>query len=146
MQRTALWSGVLGGLVLTLSLLGSGATAATSSTVTPVPGGGVITYHLPEGHVYRLRAQEGAQPEDVSLALNALAPGSEDDWLNVSPDGEWLLLSTDRFDPQCAGWPCLARIQADLSAGEVVRADGGVIPAQAGPRPPYTRCGACGTG
>ncbi|HVO71205.1 MAG TPA: hypothetical protein VMT24_14240 [Aggregatilineaceae bacterium] len=121
-QRASVWSGVLSGLVLTLSLLGSAATAAPSSMATPMPGGGVITYHLPEGHVYRLRAQEGAQPEDVSLALNALAPGSEDDWLSISPDGAWLLLSTDRFDPQCAGWPCLALIQADLSAGEVVRA------------------------
>ena len=97
--------------------------------VGPASGtSGVITYTLESsGHVYRIAAQEGAQPEDISLALDALAPGTQDEWLNVSPDGAWLLTSTDRFDPDCNGWPCLALIPADLSTAGVIRVDGEVI-------------------
>jgi hypothetical protein len=112
-----------------LGALGPGETSAGGQAV-PVPsdGGGVITYTLEgNGHVYRLAAQEGAQPEDISLALDALAPGTQDEWLNISPDGAWLLTSTDRFDPDCNGWPCLALIPADLSSAEIIRVDGEVI-------------------
>ncbi len=112
------------------------ATAAATATVgagpsvtpappspTPVPaGGGHITYRLGNA-VYRLAASAGATPQNVSAALNALAPGN-DSWLNTSPDGAWLLLGTQRFDPACAGWACLALVPADLSAGSVIRTGG----------------------
>lgn len=76
-----------------------------------------------DGRVYRVQASEGAEPEDVSAALDALAPSAENDgFLNVSPAGDWLLLHTDRFDPACEGWPCLALVAGDLSAAEPVRA------------------------
>ncbi len=81
---------------------------------------GVITYTLPGGDVYRIAAQAGAQPENVSAALDELAAGADDEWLNVSPDGAWLLLSTDRFDAACADWPCLALLPRDLSRAEPV--------------------------
>lgn len=92
----------------------------------PLPAG-VITYALPERRVFRIAPVEGATPEDVSAALDRLAPGSEDAWLNVSPDGEWLLVESNRFDPECADWPCLALVTGDLSAGGVVRSEGRVI-------------------
>lgn len=88
---------------------------------------GTITYRLPDGPVYRIAAQAGAAPENVSLALNALSAGSEDIWLNTSPDGKWLLLATDRFDAECVGWPCLATVSGDLSTGTAVRANGELI-------------------
>jgi hypothetical protein len=90
-------------------------------------GAGTVTYTLPGGGVYRIEARVGAAAEDVSEALDALAPRAGDEWLNVSPDGAWLLLSTDRFDPDCAGWACLALVSADLSAAEVLRVGGAVI-------------------
>lgn len=93
----------------------------------PADAAGHITYQHNEGHIYRIQAREGATPEDVSLALDRLASGSEDDDLNISPDGEWLVLNTDRFDPGCVGWSCLALVAGDLSAGEAVRADGELI-------------------
>lgn len=107
-------------------------TAQTSSVTATNPastGTGVITYTLPDGRLFRLPAQEGAAPEDVSAALDALAPGS-DEWINISPDGRWLLLSTERFSPDCAGWACLAILTADLETVESIRAGGQVVHAQ----------------
>lgn len=92
-----------------------------------VAAGGTIIYRLPEGPIYRVEARAGAVPQDLSAALDALAPGTGDEWANVSPGGEWLLISTERFDPECAGWPCLVLLNADLSAWEVVRANGAPV-------------------
>jgi hypothetical protein len=111
-----------------LGALGPGQPSEASLGPAAIPvvadTGGVITYRLPEGHVYRLAAQEGATPEDISLALDAIAPGVEDEWLNVAHNGAWLLISTDRFDPGCAGWPCLALMSPDLTQVEVIRVGG----------------------
>jgi parallel beta-helix repeat protein len=95
---------------------------ATQSTDT----GGTITYLL-DGRVYRIAAQEGATPEDISQGLDQLSAGSYDGMLNISPDGSWLVLETNRFDPECVDWACLAVISADLSSGEAVRANGQLI-------------------
>ena len=89
-------------------------------------GNGHITYRLSEGHIYRIEAQEGAIPEDLSVALDSLSPGS-DDAVNISPDGEWLVLITTRFDSECTDWACLAVVKSDLSSGDVVRANGQII-------------------
>jgi hypothetical protein len=82
---------------------------------------GYITYRLIGGHVYRIAAQAGARPQDISEALNRLARGRTDDFLNISPNGAWLVLTTDRFDPGCVDWSCLALVKGDLSAGGVIR-------------------------
>ena len=71
--------------------------------------------------LYRLAANTDATPEDLGPALDALASPAPDDWVNISPDGELLLLGTERFDPECVGWVCLAVVPADLAAAEVVR-------------------------
>lgn len=93
---------------------------------------GMITYTLPDGTLYRIAAEEGAAPENVSALLDALAVGTEDEWLNISPDGEWVLISTDRFDPACVGWPCLALLPADLSAAESIMINGEPVHASSG--------------
>ena len=95
-------------------------------------GSGQVVYKLYDGpdgagHLFRVAATAGAMPEDVSLALDDLGSPAPDDWVAISPDGEWLLLGTERFDPECAGWPCLAVVNADLSTGEVVRSAETVI-------------------
>ncbi|MCI0576696.1 MAG: hypothetical protein L0332_34640, partial [Chloroflexi bacterium] len=108
--------------------------AAPSTAAAPLPTaapvdtqgvGGQVTYRAGD-RVYRLAASEGATPEEISLALDQLAPG-EDEWLNISATGEWLLLSTTRFDAECAGWACLVLLPGDLSTFEVVRAGGVVL-------------------
>jgi hypothetical protein len=114
-------------LGVALFTLAGTALAPPPAQDAPASAEGSITYRLPDGPVYRIAAQAGAIPQNVSLALNALSSGSEDAWLNTSLDGQWLLLATDRFDAECVGWPCLAIIAGDLSAGAAVRANGEVI-------------------
>jgi hypothetical protein len=93
---------------------------------TPGDGeSGRITYTL-AGRVYRIEATAGAAPEDVSAALESFAPGGGDEMLNSSPDGQWLILHTERFDPQCVGWACLAVVGGDLTTGDILRAPGGM--------------------
>jgi parallel beta-helix repeat protein len=87
---------------------------------------GTITYVFNDS-VYRITVQEGAIPEDISQALDQLSPRGGDGALNISPDGEWMVLDTERFDTDCEGWACLAIISADLSFGEAVRANGQII-------------------
>lgn len=86
----------------------------------------IVTFTLADA-VYRIEAVEGATAENVSDALDAIAPGTEDSVLNTSPNGQWLILDTDRFDAECVGWRCLAVVAGDLSSGAVVRAGGQVI-------------------
>ena len=92
---------------------------------------GYITYALADRTVYRLAATPGATPENISQRLDALSPRQNDDYLNISPDGQWLLVSSERFDPECLGWSCLSLLPSDLSSVEVVRAAGAVVRTQA---------------
>lgn len=105
-----------------LRLLLAAALAMTGPAVGSAAAG-TVTFRHPDGHVYRVDAHAGAVAEDVSAALQAQSPGS-DLWLNVSPDGRWLVLETDRFDPRCVGWECLALVAADSLAGGVVLVGG----------------------
>jgi hypothetical protein len=89
-------------------------------------GGGRITYSVGQ-RVYRIPARAGAAPEDISRALDRLSPEAADRWLIPSADGRWLLLETERFDRECAGWACLALVAGDLSSGSVVRANGELV-------------------
>ena len=89
-------------------------------------GTAFVTYTMLDG-VYRIEATEGATPENISQALDALATGTEDAGLNISPNSQWLILDTDRFDPECVGWPCLAIVSADLSQAEAIRAGGELV-------------------
>ncbi len=85
----------------------------------------VITYSLDNNRVYRVAARPNATPEDVSANLDALSAGAEDHLLNVSPNGQWLVLETDRFG--CSGWPCLAVVKADFSSGGAVSIGGQTV-------------------
>lgn len=91
----------------------------------PGEGGGFITYMLGDG-IYRIEARDGAVPISVSAALDALSPGSDENPA-VSRNGEYLTLTTSRFDAECEGWSCLAVVQGDLSAGEAVYQGGNLL-------------------
>ena len=103
---------------------------AQSAAMVPAAGGH-IAYGLSDGRVYRVEAREGATPEDISLRLDSLSAGSPDEMLNISPNGEWLLVSSGRLDPKCDGRPCLALIGTDISAAEPVRSGDGQLVHQA---------------
>jgi hypothetical protein len=90
-------------------------------------GAGHITYHVADGHVFRIAAEEGAAPKDINLALDALAPGAPEKWLSASPDGAWLLFETQRFNPSCADWACLALSPASLASVEVIKVGEDVV-------------------
>lgn len=91
----------------------------------PGEGGGFITYMLGDG-VYRIEALDGAVPMSVSEALDALSPGSDENPA-VSRNGAFLIITTSRFAQECEGWSCLAVVQGDLSAGELVYQDGALL-------------------
>lgn len=101
--------------------------AANCNDNAPPAEGGRIVYALPDRTFLRIAAHEGADPENLTAALSRLAPAAPDNWVNVSPDGETLLLDTERFDAECAGFSCLALVSGDLSSSETVRAEGQVI-------------------
>ena len=84
------------------------------------------------GHAFLLEATVGATPVDITAALDALAPrpsgnSTPEVDINISPDGRWLAISTERFAPDCNGWACLAVVRSDLSAGGVVTTPTGVV-------------------
>ncbi|MEZ5670539.1 MAG: hypothetical protein R3F55_24510 [Alphaproteobacteria bacterium] len=109
-----------------------GVPAATAGSSAAASGAGTIVFEtydeaLGSRRLWRQDAAAGATAADVTLALDAAGGQAPDDWIGIAPDGEWLLLGTQRFDPECAGWPCLAVAAADLSAGEAVRTPAGVV-------------------
>jgi hypothetical protein len=92
---------------------------------------GHVHYTLSDDqHLYRLDVANPTTPQDLTLALNALASGA-DEWSNLSPDGNWLLISSERdFDPECAGWPCLVLLPINLTTSEVLRTPESIIHAE----------------
>jgi hypothetical protein len=90
----------------------------------------MVTFTL-DGGVFSVEARPGATVRNVSQALDALSVGSQDEALNISPNGEWLVLETDRFDPACAESSCLAVVTGDLSSGAAVRTNNNVVRADA---------------
>jgi len=99
---------------------GDGGTTPRPVDATPPGGqpGGFITYMV-GADVFRIESQAGATPVNVSAALEGFDPG-EDESPSVSRNGEWLTISTTRFDPECDGFSCLAVVEGNLSAGESV--------------------------
>lgn len=89
-----------------------------------VPGE-FIVYKLADGDIYRIAAQANAQPEDLSVELNALSTGTEDANVNISPNGQWLAIDTDRFGIASANSGAgLAIVSADLKQGAAVVSGG----------------------
>ncbi len=93
-------------------------------------GAGYVTYS-DANRVYRIAAAAGAAPEDISARLELASPAlvveTGDACLNTSPDGAWLVLTAQRGDNECNGWPCLTLTDRAVSAVEVVRIGGNVV-------------------
>jgi hypothetical protein len=98
---------------------------ALHGQVANAEGSGHVTFRRADGHVFRSEIQVDSTPQDVSAVLDTLAPGGVDEWLATSHDGSRLLLNTQRWDPECAGWGCLAVINAELTSGRAVHAGSG---------------------
>jgi len=118
LTATGMVSGLAVGLlrfVWVLMLAMQGQVASADST-------GHVTYRRLDGHVFRSGIQVDSTPQDVSAVLDTLAPGGVDEWLATTRDGSRLLLNTQRWDPECVGWGCLAVVNAELSSGRAVHA------------------------
>lgn len=99
------------------------ATSAADDTAgdppEPVPGEGHLAFVL-YGEPHVLPAQAGASLRPLRPELDALAPGVDAPFVQLSSDGEWLLLSTERFLPACVGDPCLAVVPIAATSGEAL--------------------------
>jgi hypothetical protein len=77
-----------------------------ASDMMPSPATSHVAYRLSsDGHIYRVAAQAGAVPEDVSKGLTS---AGSDTAVGISRDGRWLGLLTTRFG--CGSWACLALV------------------------------------
>jgi hypothetical protein len=113
------------------------ALGASAPALAACPDGPCITYTrdeqpgVPRRTVHRIEAIEGAAPENVSLRFDQLDPlraGGADQQLGMSPNGQWLVLTTEHFDARCAGaGGCLGVVPGDLSGGEALGFNGDVI-------------------
>jgi len=108
---------LLRSLFLLVLMPGICALAQEDSWITYRPAGGT--------EVYRISAHSSASPENISLLLNSLVSQAPDIWLNLSPNGEWMLLETERWG--CDGWDCLARIKSDLTEAGLVLVSSQVV-------------------
>ena len=106
--------------------------SASQPTLSLPSDGGWVTFTVQDGEaerVYRLAIAPNAVPEDMTARINSAAPGQFSEWLNISKDGAWYLLSTDRFDPECNGWPCLV-VTRDFVKYEAIKSNGAVVHAE----------------
>jgi hypothetical protein len=93
---------------------------APEGTLCATPTGkGHVVYHARD-KVFRIEARVGAEPEDISAALDRFSSGT-DKFINTSPNGRWLLVQTTRFG--CLD-ECLAIVSGDLCSAQVVKVDG----------------------
>lgn len=98
--------------------------AASTPSDSGQPRSGVVTYVGPDGRLFRIAATRGARPEDVGSRLEALGGDGEDDWINVAPDGSWLLVSSARFGCADVG-ACMVAVAADFTRADVVETTAG---------------------
>jgi hypothetical protein len=94
----------------------------------PQDDAGHVVYRLAStGELFRIAAREGAQPENLSKALDRLSPGA-DLYANTSPSGDWLVIRTTRFG--CAD-ECLAVVSGDMCRAQIVFSGADAAPASA---------------
>lgn len=86
---------------------------------------GVVTYSV-GGELYRSTLGDSVSTENLSAGLDLLSAG-QDGWTSMSPNGEWLLIETSRFDEECQDENCLALVNSDLSSGEPIRLGGQLL-------------------
>lgn len=88
--------------------------ALPAASARPAPPAGHVVFRLADGPLMRITARKGAKPENLSAKLDALSEGA-DRSVNVSSNGRWLVVDSERFG--CDGDPCLALVRADLTSG-----------------------------
>ena len=85
--------------------------------------------------LYRIAPQPGALPEDLSALLDAIAtqPGTHAGPITVSPDGNWYVFHSGRFDAGCANSnACLTIAPSSVASAETIAIGGNVIYGEGG--------------
>ena len=67
-----------------------------------------------------VEAKEEGEVTNVSKHLAGINTG-EEKWINISPNGEWLLLESTKLDEDCEGWGCLIYGKRDLSEFKTIK-------------------------
>ena len=98
------------------------------SCVAPPYGAHVVYQAQGNNHLFRIDATPGAVPEDISAKLDALGTGS-DDFIDVAPDGDWMIIGATRFG---CDQTCLALVGRDACSAQVV-VSGGAPVSSSGP-------------
>jgi hypothetical protein len=106
---------------------GSVLTRTDPSCVAPAYGNYVVYQAQGDNHLFRLEAKPNGNREDISVRLDALSTGS-DEFINVSPDGDWLVVGSTRFG---CDQSCIALVSRDACTAQVVVADGKPLPSEA---------------
>ncbi len=71
---------------------------------------------------YLIKAKKGSSPINLNESLDqlsSLTAGSNDEWINISKNKQWFILSTERFG--MTGWAGLALVKTDFSEGYAVK-------------------------
>ena len=103
---------------LCLSIWGNSHAQTTPSSPT-------VSYRVSDA-LWLLEATAGALPLNVSDRLTPLLGAGSDQFINISPDGNWLVIETER-SADCAGWSCVVVLPRDLTSAEVIRTTNGVV-------------------
>ncbi len=102
--------------VQTWNSSGYGAWSATANfniNSTTTPSEQYVSYMLNSEALLK-EAKESASTINISNHLATLGSGT-DFWINISPNGEWLLLESTRLNNDCGSWACLIYGKRDLS-------------------------------
>jgi hypothetical protein len=112
---------------------GKAALTLRDNDAAPAPGEGFITFRAPDGggqsgHVFHMPARIGAVPTDVTRALDQIGgEGGVDSVIGISPDGQWIVLHTNRFDTGGDDFDLAVYPVNNLGGGVLVAFDTGPV-------------------
>lgn len=91
----------------------------TSDTAPLLTSEGTVVYSA-NGQIHRI---QNGEYTNLSETLN-MSDSGDDGFINISPDGQWLIIETTRFDDECDGWSCWAVVDSALTTFQVVYLNG----------------------
>jgi hypothetical protein len=100
----------------------------STTPTTPPPSatsGQYVSYMLNDQALLK-EVNESGSMINISQHLGTLDSGN-DFWVNISPNGEWLLLESSRLHDECDDWACLIYGKRDLSEFTVVQTNSGEL-------------------
>ncbi|GAB6140254.1 hypothetical protein JCM14076_09830 [Methylosoma difficile] len=101
--------------------------ASSNGQAVVIPSPKVV-YSLDNGHVYMTGTATNGTIINVTNKINGLATqAGNDDRINVSFNGAWLVFNSERFDPDCAGLACLVVMPSNLSSARIIRQANGLV-------------------